>query len=142
MLELREGNDLVEALADLGPPKTLDRTVQEDVLAAGEVRMEARTELEEGADPSLRADAAGRRPDDPRDHPKQSGLPRSVAPDQPDCFAARNCKRDVAERPDVLSTRVPPLDEEILEGARLAGMNAEAPRDAVYADLTGRHRGI
>ena len=34
MLDLGERNDLVEALADLGPPQALDRAVQEDVLAA------------------------------------------------------------------------------------------------------------
>ncbi len=46
VLELGEGDDLVEALADLRPLETLDRAVQEDVLATGEVGMEASSELE------------------------------------------------------------------------------------------------
>ena len=60
ILELGEGDDLVEALADVGATEALDRAVQEHVLAAGEVRVEAGAELEERADPALRLDVRPR----------------------------------------------------------------------------------
>ena len=50
VLDLGERDDLVEALADLGPPQALDRAVQVDVLAAAEVGVEAGAELEQRAD--------------------------------------------------------------------------------------------
>ena len=60
VLELGEGDDLVEALADVRAAKALDRAVQEDVLAAGEVEVEAGAELEERADPPLGSHRARR----------------------------------------------------------------------------------
>ena len=54
VLDLGERDDLVEALADLGSAKALDRAVQEDVLAAREVGVKARSELEQRADPAAR----------------------------------------------------------------------------------------
>ena len=51
VLDFGERDDLVEALANLGATQTLDRPVQVDVLATAEVRVEARPELEQGADP-------------------------------------------------------------------------------------------
>ena len=53
VLELGEGDDLVEALADLGAAQALDRAVQVDVLAAAEVRVEAGPELEQRADAAV-----------------------------------------------------------------------------------------
>ena len=58
LLELRERDDLVELLADVRALEPVDRAVQEDVLAPGEVGMEAGAELEQRADPP--AAAAGR----------------------------------------------------------------------------------
>ena len=55
VLELGERDDLVEAALDLGPRQTLDRAVQEDVLAPGEVHVKAGAELEQRADAPLGA---------------------------------------------------------------------------------------
>ena len=57
VLELGERDDLVEPAPDLGPREALDRAVQEDVLAAREVRVEPGAELEQGADPTRRLHA-------------------------------------------------------------------------------------
>ena len=57
MLELGERDDLVEPLADPRAGETLERAVQLDVLATGEVRMKAGPELEQRADPTARLDA-------------------------------------------------------------------------------------
>ena len=48
----------------------LDRAVQEDVLATGEVGMEPCSELEQRADPALDLHGAGGRLDDPGEHPQ------------------------------------------------------------------------
>ena len=58
VLELRERDDLVEALADVRALQPEDRAVEVDVLAAGEVGMEAGAELEQRADPAADVDAA------------------------------------------------------------------------------------
>jgi hypothetical protein len=82
VLELGEGDDLVEALAELAAGEPEDRAVEEDVLAAGEVGVEARAELEQRADPAARVDPAGRGADDSRDEPEQRRLAGAVPADQ------------------------------------------------------------
>ena len=141
VLDLGERDDLVEALADLGAAQALDRPVQVDVLAAAEVRVEAGAELEQRADAAVDLHGARRRLDDPGEHPQQRRLARAVAADQADGLAGRDLGRDVAQRPDVLAAGAPARDDEILERARLAGMDAEAARDAVGRDRAGRHAG-
>ena len=48
-LDLGERDDLVELPMDLGPAHPEDRAVQEDVLPAGQLRMETRADLEQRA---------------------------------------------------------------------------------------------
>ena len=52
LLDARELDDVVEALLDLAAPHAEDRAVQVDVLAAGELRVEAGPDLEQAADPA------------------------------------------------------------------------------------------
>src|SRR5919106_104650 len=136
VLELGEGDDLVEALADVRTAQALDRAVQVNVLAAGEVGVEAGAELEQRSDPALGADAARRRLDDPRDDPKQGRLPRAVPADEADRLAARDVHRDVAERPDVGRLAAASLNEEVLERSRVAGVETKSARDTLDADFT------
>ena len=105
VLELGEGDDLVEALADVLPPQALDRPVQVDVLAAAEVGVEAGAELQQRADPALRPHPARRRLDDPRDDPEQRRLSRAVAADEADGLTARDVERDVLQCPARRSPR-------------------------------------
>ena len=58
LLEAGEGDDLVELLAQVGALEPVDRAVEEDVLAARQVGMEAGAELEQRADTSADLDAA------------------------------------------------------------------------------------
>ena len=139
VLELGEGDDLVEAALDLGARQALDRAVQEDVLAAREVHVEAGSELEQRPDTALRPDVARRRLDDPRDQPQQGRLPRSVAPDEADGLAGRDGDRDVAQRPHVRRGGLAALDDEILERPRLSRVHAEASGDAFDVDLADSH---
>ena len=71
VLDLGERDDLVEALTDLGAAQALDRPVQIHVLAAAEVRVETRPELEQRADPAVHLHRAGRRLDDPGEHAQE-----------------------------------------------------------------------
>ena len=75
----------------------------------------------------------------PGEHAEQRRLARAVAADQPDGLARLDLGRDVAQRPDVLAARAPARDDEILQRARLAGVDAEAARDAVCRDRPGAH---
>jgi hypothetical protein len=126
ILELREGDDLVEALADLRAPEAVDRAVEEDVLAAAEVGVEAGAELQERADAAADGDGAARRPDDPGEQPQQGRLAGAVAADEAHRLAAPDLERHVPERPDVGRLGAAAQDEELLQRPRLARVHAEA----------------
>src|SRR5262249_3857250 len=99
-LDLGELDDLVEAAADLGSVHAEDRAVEEDVLPAGQLGMEARSDLEERADAAVDAEAARRRLGDPRGDLEERRLPGSVPPDDAEDVAGPDLERDVVERPD------------------------------------------
>ncbi len=52
LLDLRERDDLVELARDLARAHAQDRAVQEDVLAPGQLGMEAGADLQQAADPA------------------------------------------------------------------------------------------
>ena len=87
LLELRERDDLVHRLAHARAREAVDRAVQVDVLAPGEVGVEAGAELEQRRDAAAGLDAAARRLDDLRDEPQQRRLARAVTADEPDRLA-------------------------------------------------------
>src|SRR5262249_26775483 len=136
-----ERDDLVELLADVRPPQTQDRAVQEHVLASGEVRMEARPELEQRADAPADVRATGCRLDDRREDAQQRALPGAVAADQADGAPRPDGEGDVAERPDLGRPASPAREHEALERARVARVHAEPARDAVDADLASARLG-
>ena len=140
VLELGEGDDLVEALPDVRAAEPVDRTVQEDVLAPREIGMKPGSELEQRADPSLRANASRCGLDDSGDDAQQRGLSRPVSSDEPDRLAAGNVERHVSKRPDVGRLGLTALDEEILQRSGLTSAYAKPPRDAFDADLAWFHR--
>src|SRR3989440_10679081 len=74
LLEAGEGDDLVELLAEVRALEPVDRAVEEDVLAAGEIGMEARAELEQRTDATGHLDSARARLDDPGDQAQQRRL--------------------------------------------------------------------
>ena len=139
LLELGEGDDLVEALADLRALEPVDGAVEEDVLAAAEVGVEAGAELEQRADPAADLDAARRRLDDPGDQAQQRRLAGAVAADEPDGLARLDRERDVVERLHVLRLGAAAEDEQLLQAARLVRVDAEAARDPVDPDLARLH---
>ena len=139
VLELRERDDLVEPLADARSGEPLQCAVQLHVLPPGEVGMEARTELEQRADPSAGRDTPGGRPDDPGDQTEERRLPGAVPPHEPDGLPGGDRDGDVPERPDLLRTRPAARDDELLERVRVACADDEPARDAVDRDLACAH---
>ena len=140
VLELGERDDLVEARLDVGAAETLDRTVQEHVLAPGEVEVEARAELEQRADSAFRC---GRVPAVglmiPATTRSSVVLPEPLRPIRPTASPLRDLGRDVVERPHVGGVVLAAVDDEILERARLARVDAKAARDALDGDLANLH---
>ena len=99
-LDLGEVHDLVEAPVDLAPPHAEDRAVQIDVLAPGQLPVEAGPDLEQRAQPSLDACVPRRRLGDAREDLEQRALAGSVAPDERDEVAFRHLERHVAKSPE------------------------------------------
>jgi hypothetical protein len=101
LLDAGEFDDVVEAPADVGTLQAEDDTVQEDVLAPVELRMEPRSDLEQHADATAHPRHALRRHRDPREHLEERRLASAVAADQSDHLALVYGEAHVAKRPEV-----------------------------------------
>ena len=84
-----EVDDLVELARDLGALHAHDRALQVDVLAAGQVGMEAGGDLDQRADAAADLDAAARRPQDPRQQLERRRLAGAVRADDAERLARR-----------------------------------------------------
>src|SRR5262249_2476358 len=138
-LDAGEVDDLVEAADDLGAAQPEDRPVEEDVLAARELRMEAGAHLEQAADAAMDLGAARRRRRDAREDLQQGALAGAVAADDADRLAARDLEAHVAQRPQFL---VVAAAERAAQPARERALFAEAValRQAEGADRDVAHR--
>src|SRR5262249_41378158 len=92
-----EVHDAVEAVADLTLREAEHDSVDVDVFAAGDLRMESGAELDECADTSVHAHRAARRFGDAGNELQRRALPRSVAADAAVRRAFRNAERDVGQ---------------------------------------------
>ena len=95
--ELGELDDLVEAPADVGPAHAEDLAVEPDVLAGGQLGMDAGTDLDQRGDTSANADASGGRIRDARDELERGGFPRPVGADDREGLAFLHLEGDVVE---------------------------------------------
>ena len=138
LLELGERHDLVHHLPDPRARQAVDRAVQIDVLAAGEVGMEARAELEKRRDPAAGFDATRRRRDDPRDDAEERRLARAVATDEADRLSGLDRERDVAQRLHRARSEAAAGNEDVLQRPLSLRIDAERARDAVDDDAAGR----
>jgi hypothetical protein len=84
LFELGERDDLVHLLVHVPALEAMDGAVHVDVLAAGEVRVEAGTELEERGNAAADLEATVRRTEDTRDHAKERRLAGAVPANDPD----------------------------------------------------------
>src|SRR5919108_1141004 len=137
--ELGERNDLVEPLADLLPLQSVDRAAQEDVLAPGELRMEAGAEFEQGPDPSADGDSARRGREDPGDETKQRRLPGAIPSHETDGLARLDLERDIPNRPDVGRPQLPPPDDRLFQGDISLRVDAKAATDALGDNCSWFH---
>ena len=105
---LGEGNDLVELARDLGAAHAEDGAVEIDVLAAGELGMEAGADLQQARHAAADFDAAlGRRGDAGKDL-EQRRFAGAVAADDADDLAPLDLEGDVLQRPEPLLRRQRP----------------------------------
>ena len=99
VVELRERDDLIEALADLATAQSQQGPVELDVLAAGQVGMDAGPHLDQRADPPYHLHASGVRVHDPGQDLEQSRLAGAVGADEADRLPRRSDQVDIAEGP-------------------------------------------
>ena len=99
-LDAGERHHLVEAAGDLGALHAQDGAVEVNVLAAGQLRVEAGADFEQAADPSADFCPALGRLGDARQNLEQRALAGTVVADHAEDLAGRNLQRDVAQRPD------------------------------------------
>ena len=85
-------------LCDLAPGQAEHDAVDEDVLAAGDFRVKAGAELDEGGDPPVDRDRAGRRFRDAGNDLERRALPGSVPADDAVGDALRYRERHVGQR--------------------------------------------
>ena len=105
VLELRKGDDLVEALLQLRPAEADDRPIQEDVLAHRELVVHSRAQLEHGSEPPAHATGARGGAIDAGEDAEERALARAVIPDQPEGLAFVELEGHVVERSE--PTRMP-----------------------------------
>ncbi len=99
--ELRELDDRRQMLGDEALGVAEESGVQENVLATGEIEVEARSELQQrcGAAPHHHSPLS--RSQDPRDHLQQGALAGTVAADQPYGLTGLDGQIDSLERPEL-----------------------------------------
>ena len=137
LLEPGEGDDLVQLLAHVRALEAVDRAVEEDVLAAGHVGVEAGAELEQRADAPTDVDTAGRRLDDPGEQAQKRRLAGTVASDETDRAPGVDVEGDVIERPHLRGPRPASGDDDVLQPTRFARIHLEVPRGMLGGDLAG-----
>jgi hypothetical protein len=134
LLDAGEINDRIEVGFGLPAGEPEDRRVQVDVLAPGQVAVEAGAELQQGGEPAAALDVAGVRGEDPADHREQGALARAVGADEPERLGGLELERHALQRPELLHVLLAPahVDESLLE--RLVLVDRELLGDVVHAD--------
>src|SRR5882724_1867558 len=98
--DFREGDDHVELVVDLRLPHAQYCSVQVNVFATGELRMEASAHLQQGSYAPVDLHLTARGLGDPRQALQECTLPRTVSSDNTDNFALFDFERKVLEGPD------------------------------------------
>src|SRR5579885_2869087 len=100
LFEFGEGDDFVELGGDFAAGHAEDGAGEEGVFAAGEFRMEACADFEEGADAAADFGESGGGAGDAGKDFEEGGFAGAVASDQAEDFAFADLERDVAESPE------------------------------------------
>ena len=106
LLDLGKVDDLVELAVDLGLLHAEDGAVEIDVLAPGELGMEAGADLQQAADAALDLDLAAGGGGDARQDFEQGALAGAVAADDAKDLALADLEADVAQGPQLAADAV------------------------------------
>jgi hypothetical protein len=131
--DVGEGEDFIQTLFGFGAAQTKDAGVQEDVLDAGEIRIEAGAEFQQGGDPAAHADLAPGRRQGTGEHLQERRLTRTVTAQDTDDATRLDGEVDLVQRPELLVQR--PAGEELDQSVARIGVDMEAFAQA--ADLDG-----
>src|SRR5246127_1372346 len=102
LLDLGEGDDLVEFAFDLDPAHAEDRAVQEDVFATGQFGMKSGANLEQAGHTASKYHPPSRRFGDAAQDLEQRAFARAVAADNSQDLALLDLETDILERPELL----------------------------------------
>src|ERR1700756_2476882 len=102
LLDLGEGDDLVEFAFDLDPAHAEDRAVQEDVFATGQFGMKSGANLEQAGHTASKRHPPSRWFGDAAEDLEQRAFARAVATDDAQDFALLDLEADILERPEFL----------------------------------------
>ena len=113
--DVGERRNFVEPLPHLPPGDAEDRAVQEDVLAARELRVEAASQLEERRHAAAHLDLAFARDLGTRDDLEERALAGPVASDDTQRLPGPDLDRHPPQRPKVRVVRLPASEESLLQ---------------------------
>ena len=100
LLDASELDNFVELARDLALAHPEDRTVEVDVFTPCQLRVEARADLEQAAEPTAHVGVAGGGLGDPGEDAQESGLAGAVLADDPDDLTLVDVERHIAHRPE------------------------------------------
>ena len=100
LLDLSERDDVIEPPLDLGTPHAQDRTAQVDVLATGQLLVEARAHLEQRPDTTMNLRATLRWHRHAREQLEKGRLAGAVPAYQTDHLTLLDLERSVPQRPE------------------------------------------
>ena len=106
--EVGKVDDLVEARLHFASRQAQDDAVEKDVLAAGELRVEAGPEVDQRSQAAFGPHVTAGRSGDACQQFEDGRLARAVVADQPDGLARRQPQADVAQRPQLIFRPPPP----------------------------------
>src|SRR5215207_8480741 len=138
-LELGEGDNLVEVALGLAAAQAEDGRVQVDVLAAGQLAVEAGPQLQQRGDAAPDADRPGGRGQDAGQHLQQRRLARAVGADQPDGLAGPDLQIHVAQGPERLRAGLAVQQQPLLDAGGPLVVEQEALADPGGEDRRGGH---
>ena len=146
-LDLREVDDLVEALVDRLLGHAVQGAHQVHVLPAGQVVVEPGAQLQERRDLAVHADLALVRDEHPGDHLEQRRLARAVLTDDAHAVALGDVEGHIAQRPELVALGVGvtlvAVDEHLTETALASAVHGEFHTEALgLDDRTAGDRGL
>jgi hypothetical protein len=139
ILQLGELDDLVEALLHLTPAETQHDAVDEDVLAARDLRMEAGAQLDQRRNAALHVHRAGRGLGDAGHELQRRALAAAITPDHGKRAALGHVERHVLQRLERLFRLQVAHDAALQQRALERGELPAAEPAIDLADVTQRN---